>query len=50
MIDPAWLPRVSMRRIHFHWPAGGHYPNQTDLNAYHLLVDVDGKWHLGRAT
>lgn len=50
MIDPAWLPRVSMRRIHWHWPAGGHYPNQTDLNAYHLLVDVDGKWHKGRAS
>lgn len=50
MLNTSWLPRVTMRRIHWHWTAGGHYPNQTDLNAYHLLVDVDGKWHLGRAS
>lgn len=50
MIDPAWLPPVPMRRIHWHWPAGAHMPNDTDRRAYHLLIDGDGRWHRGTAS
>ena len=46
-INPAWLPRVPMRRIHWHWTAGTHTPNDHDRKAYHLLIDGDGNWHKG---
>lgn len=39
-----------MRRIQWHWPAGTHDPNKTDKDAYHLLVDGDGRWHRGTAS
>lgn len=42
-----WLPRVSMKRIIWHWTAGGHAPNSTDLKAYHFVIDGDGVWHRG---
>lgn len=49
MLDPAWLPRVPMRRIHWHWTAGTNTPNSTDRKAYHLLIDGEGNWHRGVA-
>lgn len=29
-------------RIHWHWTAGNHAPNATDLRAYHGLIPGDG--------
>ncbi len=31
-----------MKRIIIHWTAGGHYPNATDKEHYHYLIDKDG--------
>jgi hypothetical protein len=42
-LPAAWMPDADMRRIHFHWTAGSHEPNATDLNAYHILIRGDGK-------
>lgn len=33
----------SLKRITFHWTAGTYKPNATDKNAYHFLIDGDGK-------
>lgn len=32
-----------MKRIIIHWTAGTNYPNQTDKNHYHFLIDKDGR-------
>lgn len=37
------MPDVLMKRIHFHWTVGWHKANSTDLKAYHILVEGDGK-------
>lgn len=37
-----------MKRIIIHWTAGVYYPNQTDLEHYHFLIDKDGKIHNGK--
>lgn len=39
---------VSLKKITFHWTGGTYTPNQTDLNAYHFLIDGDGKIHQGK--
>lgn len=36
-----------MKRIVLHWTAGGNYPNATDLEHYHFLIDKDGKVYNG---
>jgi len=36
-----------MKRIIWHWTAGGHTPNSTDLNAYHEIIDGQGRVHKG---
>ena len=35
-------------RIVLHWSAGAYYPNQTDLEHYHFLIDKDGKIYNGK--
>lgn len=35
-------------KIILHWTAGGYYPNATDLEHYHYLIDKDGNVHNGR--
>lgn len=42
MIPHDWMPAVPMSRIHWHWSAGNHVPNETDRRAYHLLIDGSG--------
>ena len=37
-----------MRRIILHWTAGTNYPNATDLEHYHFLIDKDGKVYEGK--
>ena len=37
-----------MKRIILHWTAGGNYPNATDLQHYHFLVDKDGRVYNGK--
>jgi hypothetical protein len=32
-----------MKRIVWHWTAGGHAPNSVDLNAYHEVIDGEGR-------
>jgi len=32
-----------MKRIIIHWTAGGYYPNASEINCYHFLIDKDGK-------
>ena len=34
-------------KIILHWTAGGYYPNATDLQHYHFLIDKDGNIHNG---
>lgn len=29
-------------RVHWHWKAGNHTPNVTDLSVYHILIPADG--------
>ncbi|WP_111560205.1 peptidoglycan-binding domain-containing protein [Paracoccus sediminilitoris] len=29
---------TGITRIHWHWTAGNHQPNATDLRAYHCLI------------
>lgn len=31
-----------------HWTAGNHKPNNKDLNSYQLLIDNEGKRHVGK--
>lgn len=31
-----------MKRVIWHWTAGGHTPNSVDLNAYHEVIDGRG--------
>lgn len=38
-----WMPLADMKRIIFHWTAGGHRANAVDKGAYHLLVEGDGR-------
>lgn len=42
-IPNAWMPAANMSRIHVHWTAGGYRANATDRNAYHILIEGDGK-------
>ena len=39
---------TSLSKITFHHTGGTYTPNQTDLNAYHFLIDGDGKIHKGK--
>ena len=34
---------VSLNKITIHWTAGTNYPNSTDKQHYHYLVDKEGK-------
>ena len=38
---------TSLTKICLHWTAGANNPNQTDLNAYHYVIDSKGKIYLG---
>jgi hypothetical protein len=48
ILDPAWLPNASMRRIICHWTAGAHKASSLDKEHYHFLVEADGKVVRGR--
>ena len=37
-----------MKRIVIHWSGGTNYPNLTDLQHYHKLVDENGKIYNGK--
>lgn len=39
-----------MRRIINHWTAGTYTPNATDKKHYHIIIDGDGREHLGHHT
>lgn len=41
-IPLAWLPRVSMQRVHLHWTAGAHRASAFDKKHYHILIEYDG--------
>ena len=36
-----------MKKIIIHWTGGAYYPCETDLKAYHFLIDKNGKIHEG---
>lgn len=36
-----------MKRIILHWTAGANFPNATDLQHYHFLIDKGGKVYNG---
>lgn len=38
-----------MKRIIWHWTAGGHTPNSVDLKAYHEVIDNNGRVHRGQS-
>ena len=42
LIPDSWMPNAAMKRIHVHWTAGAHKANNTDMNAYHVLIEGDG--------
>jgi hypothetical protein len=48
ILDPAWLPNASMRRIICHWTAGAHKASSLDKEHYHFLVEADGTIVRGR--
>jgi hypothetical protein len=48
LLDPAWLPSCSMKRVICHWTAGGHKASSLDKEHYHVLVEADGKLVRGR--
>lgn len=37
-----------MKRIILHWTAGSNYPNSTDFQHYHFLIDKNGKLTNGK--
>ena len=37
-----------MKRIIIHWTAGTYFPNGTDLEHYHFLIDKNGKIYCGK--
>ena len=37
-----------MKRIVLHWTAGTNFPNATDIQHYHFLIDKDGKLYKGK--
>lgn len=37
-----------MKRIIVHWTAGTYFPNNTDLEHYHFLIDKNGKVYNGK--
>lgn len=39
---------AKLNKIVLHWTAGAYYPNQTDLQHYHFLIDKDGKIYEGK--
>lgn len=39
---------TSLNRITFHWTGGSGKPNDTDLEAYHFLVDENGGIYNGK--
>lgn len=43
-----WLPNVPMRRVICHWTAGTHVAGDTDLAAYHILIEGNGRLIKGR--
>lgn len=38
-----WMPDAPMTRIHVHWTGGSYLANKTDLNAYHILIEGNGR-------
>ncbi len=47
ILDPSSLPRCQMDRVICHWSEGNHRANDTDLRAYHILIEGDGKIRFG---
>lgn len=39
---------MAVRFIIGHWTGGNYKPNSTDLNSYQLLIDGEGKKHIGK--
>ena len=37
-----------MKRIIYHWTAGGYIPNKTDILHYHYVIDNKGEIHEGK--
>lgn len=48
VLPASWMPNVQMERIHLHWTGGGHRANDTDKDAYHILIEADGNLVRGR--
>lgn len=47
-LPPDWLPNVAMKRVVCHWTAGSHSAGDTDKDAYHILVEGNGRLVRGR--
>ncbi|MER9248605.1 peptidoglycan recognition family protein [Mesorhizobium sp. M0590] len=47
-LPPNWLPNVAMKRVICHWTAGSHSAGDTDRDAYHILVEGNGRLVRGR--
>lgn len=45
-----WMPDVPMSRVIVHWTAGSNAANQVDLNAYHFVIEGDGRLRKGTAS
>lgn len=39
---------MAVRFVIGHWTGGNYKPNSIDLNSYQLLIDDDGKKHIGK--
>ena len=47
ILDPSMLSRCQMDRVICHWSEGNHRANDTDLRAYHILIEGDGNIRFG---
>lgn len=43
LVPQSWMPNCVMKRIIFHWTAGGPNVSEIDLDDYHIIVDQDNR-------
>lgn len=50
LIDPSWMPDVTMKRIIVHWTAGAWTASAMDRRAYHVLIEATSRLIRGVAS
>jgi N-acetyl-anhydromuramyl-L-alanine amidase AmpD len=47
-LKPVARAATGLHRIHWHWTAGLHRPNDLERAHYHFMIDRDGRIHHGK--